>query len=879
MSWVNLGILVRLMVLSGLILLTSGMSLAGTTGSDDVTIFSPTAFWYYPDAYAERMMPIKTALGYDITIYEVLKCTEPQGTDLADAVKELLGAGVGIFVKVCEHGYKQPNFMLIGFYDNIDNRDADFEVLDPNNLSFYTKVDEEDMWGIAMGWPTVREAFTNNGTVVCMDDCYSLGLISNGLPGAVGLGYSGEVGYHAAWDHAEIFWREWAKLTTVVTALGSEGCDLEITSGSDESFVLSNNLASAFHGARIQGDVLVFDATPLDTDHWDLLWSCDPTGPFEQFATVLPDSTGIHYEVSVPSEYTWVQIREIETDGNSLIQSTVRRNTRPAPDMASEVTDAELIEELQTLEAQRQLETSQMAIVPTPAGSDNILLTITVDPWADVVWENVNVYWRDWHGYETYLETIPEISSPPPPANRDVDRFYINSVIETYIELAASEGKTLLVHIIGNKNDYEMWTQPWPTAWMSRYNSYISAGYPVEGGPQNDFIPGAYDQEACLPEESTGFWTPWIPHDKCYSDRDGDGVSDIVVTRWSVNSVSEVLTRSYNMQYYNDHGFPAELDLQVLVAAGELEHGSGGDTSRVLRSVNSVSAVLPESHGLLLESTEPDPGARNLLLADWLNSGLNLLVMVADNSNPLYPSKQFWAAGASPAWNMGMLHSSQLPYCISVCCGSVNSSLTLHPDHPDPIVEQMGSAAGVGFVGMLGLDSGSTAYADEIITVQAVTDLFDETPNGLSMAEIALLTEQRVAESNGEDVAVMKAMRSLRFEGDPCSPFLRMYFTSGVSEFGAVPAKLSLAQNYPNPFNPKTSISFFLPNSGKVKLCIYDAAGHYVRTLVSGERDAGFHLVSWNGCDDSGQKVASGVYFYQLASNEMVCSKKMMLLK
>ncbi|MCD4691697.1 MAG: lamin tail domain-containing protein, partial [Calditrichales bacterium] len=73
-----------------------------------------------------------------------------------------------------------------------------------------------------------------------------------------------------------------------------------------------------------------------------------------------------------------------------------------------------------------------------------------------------------------------------------------------------------------------------------------------------------------------------------------------------------------------------------------------------------------------------------------------------------------------------------------------------------------------------------------------------------------------------------------------------------------------LYQNYPNPFNPQTTISYQLPVNGDIALKIYDMLGREVRTLVNENKTAGYHSVVWNGIDNSGRQVSSGVYFYQL---------------
>jgi hypothetical protein len=90
----------------------------------------------------------------------------------------------------------------------------------------------------------------------------------------------------------------------------------------------------------------------------------------------------------------------------------------------------------------------------------------------------------------------------------------------------------------------------------------------------------------------------------------------------------------------------------------------------------------------------------------------------------------------------------------------------------------------------------------------------------------------------------------------------------------------SLEQNYPNPFNPVTTIEFTVKQSAPVTLRVYNVAGQLVRTLVDEVRDPGVaHRVTWNGRNDAGSFVSSGVYFYKLVAEDFVQTKKMVLLK
>jgi hypothetical protein len=94
-----------------------------------------------------------------------------------------------------------------------------------------------------------------------------------------------------------------------------------------------------------------------------------------------------------------------------------------------------------------------------------------------------------------------------------------------------------------------------------------------------------------------------------------------------------------------------------------------------------------------------------------------------------------------------------------------------------------------------------------------------------------------------------------------------------------VKAPFSLSQNSPNPFNPATTIKFTVPEDGYVSLIIYDVAGRRVRTLVDGHLKADFYRAVWDGTNEKGGRVASGVYFYRLKAGKNVMSKKMVLLR
>jgi hypothetical protein len=95
----------------------------------------------------------------------------------------------------------------------------------------------------------------------------------------------------------------------------------------------------------------------------------------------------------------------------------------------------------------------------------------------------------------------------------------------------------------------------------------------------------------------------------------------------------------------------------------------------------------------------------------------------------------------------------------------------------------------------------------------------------------------------------------------------------------ALPATIILHQNRPNPFNPSTSIAFELPEAAPMILCIYDASGRTVRTLAQGNLERGLHGFEWDGCDDSGRRVGSGIYLCRLKVDDRSLTRKLVMLK
>ncbi len=126
--------------------------------------------------------------------------------------------------------------------------------------------------------------------------------------------------------------------------------------------------------------------------------------------------------------------------------------------------------------------------------------------------------------------------------------------------------------------------------------------------------------------------------------------------------------------------------------------------------------------------------------------------------------------------------------------------------------------------------------------------------------------------SDGADVMEGWYVDDIEFIGSGADP-------AATEEVMPVVLRPVVGQNQPNPFRPQTMIGFRLPERAPVLLRVFDLSGRLVRTLLDGSADAGAHQVSWDGCDDNGAVVASGVYFYRFASGDVTETRKMILAR
>ncbi len=104
-------------------------------------------------------------------------------------------------------------------------------------------------------------------------------------------------------------------------------------------------------------------------------------------------------------------------------------------------------------------------------------------------------------------------------------------------------------------------------------------------------------------------------------------------------------------------------------------------------------------------------------------------------------------------------------------------------------------------------------------------------------------------------------------------------FLSAIAEVRVPVGEVTLYQNYPNPFNPRTTISFYLPKPSHTILTIFDTEGRQVAELLDEPMSFGKHEILWDGRNNQGNRVSTGVYFYKFQAGKKVITKKLTVLK
>ncbi|MBN2410756.1 T9SS type A sorting domain-containing protein [candidate division KSB1 bacterium] len=128
--------------------------------------------------------------------------------------------------------------------------------------------------------------------------------------------------------------------------------------------------------------------------------------------------------------------------------------------------------------------------------------------------------------------------------------------------------------------------------------------------------------------------------------------------------------------------------------------------------------------------------------------------------------------------------------------------------------------------------------------------------------------------------------RNLNNSGEPASwtidnvtLIVRYIYSCNDPDTGAISDKFELKQNFPNPFNASTTFKFNMPEQSSITIKVFNTLGQEVKTLVDKNYGPGFHEIVWDGRDNSGQFVTSGLYFYKMQAGDFMEIKKLIIIR
>lgn len=379
-----------------------------------------------------------------------------------------------------------------------------------------------------------------------------------------------------------------------------------------------------------------------------------------------------------------------------------------------------------------------------------------------------------------------------------------------------------------------------------------------------DMAPGNYRIIFTLP---AGFhFTGW---------NSGDDAADSDAN--PVNGRSDEFTVASHTAYLSwDAGVVenAESDLEIMKVIEE-------NRSYIYRGDSLAFVITLTNHG-------PDD-AHGITLIDNLPDGLEFIEasrLQDEGPNPLIWREEVLAVGATVTYRVRMRTTEELggmDNCVTA------SSLSFDPDLANNI-----ACAQVHILVPVELSSFSARSVQGRVVLNWVTQ--SETENlgfHVYRAESEAGNYVRVNEEMIQGAGTTSSVRSYQYiDEHELKPSVDYFYklvdmdykgrltTHGpISAEVAVPTQHVLEQNYPNPFNPETRISFSLKESGRVTLTVFNVRGEAVRTLVAGQLDAGAHMAVWDGRNDYGQPLPSGMYIYTMRINNFEEKRTMMFLK
>ena len=446
----------------------------------------------------------------------------------------------------------------------------------------------------------------------------------------------------------------------------------------------------------------------------------------------------------------------------------------------------------------------------------------------------------------------------------------------------AFEHGTRYVLLVGDANDAEWWDEPskWTNGWM--WPRITPTGPHIPSQPERNIIPTYYTPDLRRPDESMSFYTPYYASDNPYADVYGDYLPDVAVGRLPAGSIADINAYTAKLATFLSRAGGGSWSRAYQLTYAEDNGEVNGEF--VEQDADSIAEEFPGYVNLTrydnTNDTRWEYAFRESLAIAAANMGPDLITWVSSGAQR-YIHGNYWRI--DQGWSMNKLAPNPAQFFLSLglSCDMGNfdqsemyasyDSLSQTFSSPiRPIVERLLLDPQRGAIACVGPSRGTFQRGNVLFAREFLRQLY----SGGKTVGMAFLIAQRtmlVQRPEFTDLFV-----SYNLLGDPVIGPYSVTAADGAPKVG----KVRLDPPMPNPFNPYTVIRFALPSSGRVSLRIYDARGRLVRALLDNRvLPAGTNRVQWDGRDEGGVPVASGVYLARLDASGRSLKQKLVLLK
>lgn len=622
--------------------------------------------------------------------------------------------------------------------------------------------------------------------------------------------------------------------------------------GDDYVVALTSNMGGDNPAALVEGFTVTRgdDGTHLRwtvefehrTEKYLVEWSPTWAGPYSLRAEV-PATGSPSYEIVDPARVDGIyRLREVELTGDTLIHGTdeVHEPFSIDPEQAIGVNTDSLLH-------------VQTANYPTisPQGT-------TRWDWVCIVpqaWKSAATPLANFWGSKGYYALVTALEDIGGPAGINA---YLNSMRQLKCRYAL---------LVGDANDYVWWSNA--SIWV---NGWTRPTWPTQ--QQYNIVPSFYTKDKADSQHvSMSWYTPYWGSDWGYVDFDGDSLPEMALGRAPVRSASELTL--FVQKTINAASMPSSggyLDHVGLWVYGHDDAQNSGEFA--VQMADSLQQEVPTRLTVRkLSDTPANPLSypqREALAISALNEGRSLILTygtVANRSRWVMWLDQvngFTWSRTSP--------TSILPFLLGTSCGLGDIDRTENPTYGRPLLERALLEPDRGPWGGFGPTRGSWQHGDYLFAREFLQCLYRY--GASSAGEAAVATVSNIARLFPEykDLAM-----SYMFIGDPLVHVPNMRVVVGIG--GGDNRHPNVLRLLPNPSRGRTTIQYILPVASEVHLDIFDLAGRVARSLMHGKSAPGIHALYWDGADNDGRELGTGVYFVRLNADRTILRQKIVLLR